>query len=299
MKISPRPLPRQSTRAQPHRVGLSDPECVALLQWACPRLGLRWDGFRTVRGQVCKRIARRMRALALSDVTAYRVQLEGSSDEWAELEAMCRVTISRFYRDRAVWQALLETLLPGRAAAAVAEGRALRCWSAGCASGEEPYSLALVLEKLRVNAPRLRYEILATDADTRVLERARAGCYPRGTLRELPRAWLAGAFREGQGGWCVEPALRAHVRLERQDIRRVLPDGPFDLILCRNLVFTYFAPEVQATLGRALIERLGAGGLLVIGAHERPRAELPGMVALTPLPIFQQRDASPARIDRA
>jgi chemotaxis protein methyltransferase CheR len=85
---------------------MQDAECVALLRWALPRLGLRWPGFRKVRRQVCKRITRRIRELGLADVTTYRERLESVPEEWPELDALCRITISRFYRDRAVFDHL-------------------------------------------------------------------------------------------------------------------------------------------------------------------------------------------------
>src|SRR5438477_9810042 len=115
-------------------------DCVEFLQWALPRLRMRWDGFRKVRRQVCRRIERRSRELGLTDLAAYRDYLERRPDEWARLDALCRVTISRFYRDRETFAALEQEVLP-----ALARGGAeIEVWSAGCASGEEPYTLALL-----------------------------------------------------------------------------------------------------------------------------------------------------------
>src|SRR6185295_20147796 len=131
------------TRQDPGCV-VSD-RCVELLQWALPRLGKRWQGFRNVRGQVCKRIARRARELGLADLEAYRAHLEAHDDEWPVLDALCRVTISRFYRDRAVFDRLRLEILPAFAERAAARGESVvRAWSAGCASGEEPYTLAMI-----------------------------------------------------------------------------------------------------------------------------------------------------------
>jgi chemotaxis protein methyltransferase CheR len=275
---------RARGQSQIQRVAIRDDDCVALLQWACPRLGLRWEGFRRVRGQVCKRIGRRLGELGLG-AREYRKRLEADPGEWRRLEEACRVTISRFHRDRAVWEILRTRVLPGLASRAVAEGRALRCWSAGCASGEEPYTLAMILERLGVAG--LHFEVLATDADARVLERAHRGCYARATLNELPSEWLPEAFREEGPEWCVLPAVRAHVRFEQQDLRRALPDGLSDVLLCRNLAFTYFGREAQEELARTLVARISAGGVLVIGVHERPQVELP-LDRLNPLPIFQK-----------
>ena len=85
---------------------MNDRECIGFLQWALPKMRMRWSGFRKVRGQVCKRVSRRMAVLALPDATAYRAYLEVTPDEWITLATLCRVTISRFYRDRGVFDHL-------------------------------------------------------------------------------------------------------------------------------------------------------------------------------------------------
>jgi chemotaxis protein methyltransferase CheR len=85
---------------------------VEFLQWALPRLGLRWPGFRKVRRQVIRRIARRIEALQLGDLDHYRRYLEAHAEEWPRLDGCCRITISRFYRDRQVFDALAQAGLP-------------------------------------------------------------------------------------------------------------------------------------------------------------------------------------------
>jgi chemotaxis protein methyltransferase CheR len=86
--------------------GMNDREGVEFLQWCLPRLKLRWPGFRKVRRQVYKRIDRRVKELGMPSVGAYRAYLEDHSDEWAVLDALCRIFISRFYRDKAVFECL-------------------------------------------------------------------------------------------------------------------------------------------------------------------------------------------------
>lgn len=269
-------------------MGLPDSECVALLQWAAPRLGLRWEGFRRVRGQVCKRIARRMAERGIEDGAAYRALLERDDAEWIALDATCRVTISRFYRDRAVWDALRTTLLPPLAKQAATKGRPLRCWSAGACSGEEPYTAALLMLELEDVVPGLRSEVIATEVDGGLLERARRACYPPGTLAELPPEWRERGLKSDGGDWCMRPEVAGRVQFRQQDLRGEQPEGPFDLILCRNVAFTYFAPELQLRVLEALTERLSKGGYLAIGAHEH----FPGSAEFTQvraLPIYQRR----------
>ena len=253
---------------------MSDAECIALLRWALPRLGLRWPGFRRVRGQVCKRIARRIRELGLPDVATYRARLERVPEEWSRLDVLCRITISRFYRDRAVFDHLGEVVLPALARAAVARADSrLRCWSAGCGSGEEPYSLKL-LWTFRLNAgfPGVSLELVATDADRHLLARAARGCYPRGALRELPSAWLQRAFAREHEEWCLRPAFRQGICFLCQDLRSVQPEGPFDLVLCRNLAFTYFDAAQQRRTLSDIAARMRPGAALIVGKGEKPPA---------------------------
>jgi chemotaxis protein methyltransferase CheR len=271
---------------------MTDRECVELLQWAAPRLRLRWEGFRRVRGQVCKRLGRRLKALGLEGAAAYRARLEADPSEWEVLDSLCRVTISRFYRDHRVFDVLCEELLPALLRDARARGEdVFRVWSAGCASGEEPYTVAVLFRfGLAPAFPGMRLELLATDADEALLERARRGCYPPGTLRELPPEWAAQAFtRTGQGEQCLTPELRGVPTFRVQDLRTERPEGPFHLVLCRNVAFTYFAPPLQREVLARLMERLVPGGLLVIGAHESlpEDAPLPGRAAGA-LPIFRK-----------
>ncbi|HVK83056.1 MAG TPA: CheR family methyltransferase [Kofleriaceae bacterium] len=242
---------------------------VAFLQWALPRLHLRWEGFRRVRGQVCKRIARRIDELALPGFAAYRAYLEQHAGEWARLDELCRVTISRFYRDHAVFAQLEHLVLPELATRAAARG-VLRCWSAGCASGEEPYTLAIVW-RLRVAPafPALRLHVLATDADAHLLERARRGCYDPGTLKELPAELREAAFDATGDELCVRASFRDDVELVQHDLRAPAPAGPFDLVLCRNVAFTYFDDALQRERLAHLADRIVPGGALVIGGHER------------------------------
>jgi chemotaxis protein methyltransferase CheR len=243
---------------------------VALLQWALPQLALSWPGFRQVRRQVCKRISRRMADLGLPDVAAYRARLEADPAEWAVLDTYCWISVSRFYRDRGVFEDLADRILPELARAAIArERRALRAWSAGCASGEEPYSLRLAWDLAVAPAlPDADLHIVATDANPRLLERARRALYAASALKELPGAWRSSAFDGLDGSYRLRKEFRRDVRFRQQDIRKAMPAGPFDLILCRNLAFTYFEPHLQlAILGR-LMRRLVPGGALLIGSHE-------------------------------
>lgn len=249
---------------------LTDQTCRDLLQWALPRLGHRWEGYRKVRRQVCRRIVARMKALGLADAVTYRKLLERSPAEWAVLRDCLPITISRFFRDRGVFDLLRDAILPTLARSALAAGQdTLRLWSAGCASGEEPYSLSLLWTlRLQGQFPAIRMDILATDVDLEVLRRAERACYPASSLRELPDGWLDLGFAREDDLYCLREAFRTAIHLLRQDMAAELPPGPFHLILCRNLAFTYFDESSQVRLALALAERLLPGGFLILGRHE-------------------------------
>jgi chemotaxis protein methyltransferase CheR len=249
---------------------MKDAECVRFLQWALPHLDLRWPGYRRVRGQVCKRVDRRIRALELSGLAAYEAYLTEHATEWRILEALCSIPISRFYRDRAVFDALGDAILPDLAERASARAPAqARCWSAGCASGEEPYTLSLIWgHRIRPKYPRIPVAIVATDVDDHLLERARTACYAKSSLRELPTAWIDQAFDRRNDLYCLRDTWKACVEFHHQDIRSEQPAGDFDLILCRNVAFTYFSDPVQRVVLDRIVERLRVDGFLVIGRHE-------------------------------
>jgi chemotaxis protein methyltransferase CheR len=248
----------------------SDADCVRFLEWALPRLRLRWPGFRRVRGQVGKRLRRRLAALGLPDLAAYRGYLEAHPSEWPELDALCRISISRFYRDRGVFDALGSEVLPALARAARDRGEdALRIWSAGCASGEEPYTAAILWrEALAARFPSLSLRIVATDVDESLLARARAARYTPSSLRELPPAWRARWFRESGAQCVLDPELTRTVELGVGDLRVEQPSGPFHLALCRNVAFTYFEEALQRDVLRRIAGVLLPRGALAIGLHE-------------------------------
>jgi chemotaxis protein methyltransferase CheR len=271
---------------------MRDSECVELLQWALPHMRLSWSGFRKVRHQVCKRIDRRRRALGLTDAAAYRGYLGANPTEWEVLRALCSISISRFCRDREVFAALEHTVLPGLAAIAARQpDRTLACWSAGCASGEEPYTLSILwwlsLEK---RYPRLTLRVLATDVDPVAIERAKTACYGPSSLKELPEGWRMPAFEPCKDEYRLVEPFRGSVEFAQHDIRAAIPDRHFDLILCRNLVLTYFEPGLQRETMQRILATLHPGGALVVGIHEH----LPeGIEALSPWPmttaVFRKR----------
>jgi chemotaxis protein methyltransferase CheR len=257
-------------------------ETLEFLAWAAPRLGLDAAGFERVHGVVRKRMGRRMRELHITELGEYRRRLEGDADEWPVLAAMCRIPVSRFHRDAVVFDPFLRMLLPARVEAARREGRPFRVWSAGCASGEEPYTFALLWSSGRIpHQPGDRLEIVATDADEIMLQRARRAVYEEGSLRELPPV-LREQLEPVDGGLRVPADVRSLVDLHQEDLRETMREGPFDLIACRNLAFTYFDARTRLRVAEGLRDRLDDGGILLIGRGETLPPEVVGVSSVGP-----------------
>jgi chemotaxis protein methyltransferase CheR len=257
---------------------MTDSELVAFLQWALPRQGLRWSGYRKVRGTVRKRLGKRMTELGIGDLHGYRLRLESCPEEWALFDAMCRISISRFYRDREVFDRLRDEIFPERAVAAQQADNVVRVWSAGCASGEEPYSVAILWHLHVAPAhPGVALELVATDSDEGMIARSLHGCYREGSLHAAPSRWREEAFRREGALWCVRDEFR-RIAFRCEDLRKTAPDGPFDLVLCRNVAWTYFDDELQRTIASRLLARLRPGGVVVVGSHETWPDDVGGMM---------------------
>jgi len=134
----------------------------------------------------------------------------------------------------------------------------------------------------------LDFQIIATDIDAQLLKRAQIGCYPPGTLRGLPGTWLAKAFSIKNNDYCIHSRFGKHIEWTQQDIRKSFPSGMFDLLLCRNLVATYFEPELQVAIFNQMKAVLRPGGILVLGCHEKLPEEVEGFsVKVEKLNIYE------------
>lgn len=266
-------------------------EFVHFLKWCLPKLNLRWSGFRKVRDTVRKRLARRIKALGLKDLAAYRERLESDPAEWLELDQLCRIPISRFYRDKGVYKMLSDIFLPGCADAVRARGGGeLRILSAGCASGEEPYTISVIWWlRLAERYPGVQLQILALDVDDMMLHRARTACYSAGSFKDMPADLLENGFRRTDGEYCLRDAYRRGVQIAKADLRENVPAGPFDVILCRNTAFTYFDDATQEAVFARLDASLREGGYLIIGSHEALPAQAQNYQRLQPgVPAYRK-----------
>ena len=216
-----------------------------------------------------RRLAMRLRARGCPDYAAYRQLLRREPAEYGPLLDALTINLTRFFRDATAFQAIEEKLLPELLQSRSSKRR-LRVWSAGCAAGEEPYSLAIMLcECLGADLPRWRLEIMATDVDDKVLEKARQGLYGPFSFQGLaPRyqAWIDRYFIPGpQRQLAAE--VRGMVTFRHHDLVQDPPPADLDLLLCRN-VLIYFDRQQQDRLYPTFHQVLRADGFLVLGKTE-------------------------------
>jgi chemotaxis protein methyltransferase CheR len=269
---------------------MADTDCTGFLQWALPQLGLRWPGFRKVRRQVCKRLTQRVRDLSLDGYSAYRARLEADPSEWRVLDECCHITISRFFRDRGIFEVVRRHVLPDIAIRAERERRDVQVWSAGCASGEETYTLKIIWDVEVASAhPGVFLSFVASEVDKAMLARARAGCFEPTSLREMPRPLIERAFDRVEGRYCVKTQHREGIEFLDQDLRKEMPPRMFDLILCRYVAFTYFDEQLQRRVLASMLERLRPHGYLVIGTHEGLPSDVAALAALDKAPQIIQK----------
>ena len=135
--------------------------------------------------------------------------------------------------------------------------------------------------QLQQRCPDIRLRILATDIDPQLLNRARIACYPFSSLKDLPAAWRESAFAVSSGRYCVQTLFKRPVLFVEHDVRGPLPVTALQLILCRNLVYTYYDEDLQCEITQRLVNALQPGGLLVVGSHETLPGDVPGFMSLS------------------
>ena len=195
--------------------------------------------------------------LRLADFASYRARLEADPAEWAAFDECCHITISRFFRDRGVFEILRRRVLPDIAARVRREGRDARIWSAGCASGEEPYTLRILWDlEVASSFPNVSLSIIATEIDKAMLARAQEGCFEATSLHELPAHFVSQAFDQMESRFCIKPPHRQGIEFLCQDLRIEMPAPAFDLILCRYVAFTYFAAPLQRSVLDRIVDQL-------------------------------------------
>jgi chemotaxis methyl-accepting protein methylase len=215
-----------------------------------------------------RRIAVRMRARGVHSYADYARVLDGDAVEWDKLMDALTINVTKLFRNWETYSLLADNIVPGMWAA---HNDLIKVWSAGCSSGEEPYSLATLFYRAGETSGRpatpQRVRVLGTDIDKRSLDAARAARFPEDAFADTPADYRERYFTPGYPA-TVLPAIKALVTLERRDLLlEEPPPGGHHLIVCRN-VLIYFDRETQETLFQRFHDALLPGGLLVLGKVE-------------------------------
>lgn len=256
-----------------------DPALAALMEQISRARGLCCAAYKV--GCFRRRLSVRMRARRVTSYQDYATLLAADPAEYDHLLDALTINVTRFYRNPETWDLLAARILPRLWAA---RGGAVRCWSVGCASGEEPYTLAMLLleQGRRAGAVPPPMWVDATDLDQRVLDQARTGRYPRALLRDAPPELIRRYFDDGDPATVAVPA-RQLVRFAGHDVLRdPPPHPPYDLILCRNVAI-YFDRPTQDRLFAGLADALAPDGYLVLGKVEAVWGDLRSRLALEDL----------------
>jgi chemotaxis protein methyltransferase CheR len=215
------------------------------------------------------RLSKRLRVLGMTTFEQY-INFLGSAGGAGEITLMLdalSTNLTFFFREVKHLNFLRDTVLP-ELAKQRANSRRLRIWSAGCSSGEEPYSIAVIMHEVLTNIAGWNTGILATDLSTRMLARAKDGIYEVERFREMPRELVSRYFHASAGDYAVNDTLRRIVTFARLNLMHRWPmSGPFDVIFCRN-VMIYFDKPTQSRLVERFSSMLSPGGYLFIGHSE-------------------------------
>jgi two-component system CheB/CheR fusion protein len=220
------------------------------------------------RATVLRRIERRLQVNAVPDLAAYREILESTASEPRALLEDMLIGVTQFFRDRTVFEAVEREIVP-RVFDAASADEPLRAWVAGCSTGEEAYSLAMLLaEEAARRTPVPGVTLFATDIDDRSIVHARDGRYGDGIAVDVSPARLRQFFtRPSEGGHAVTKALRESIIFAQHNLLRDPPFSKVDLICCRNLLI-YLDRAAQADVLRMFHFALKPGGYLVLGSSE-------------------------------
>jgi chemotaxis protein methyltransferase CheR len=228
---------------------------------------------------VSSRLANRLKHHSLSNYSDYFKLLMGSHhpDEMQTAVDLLTTNETYFFREPKHFDFLRDKILPQHPS-----GRSFRVWSAASSSGQEPYSIAMVL------ADRLgsQWEMVASDISTRVLEKARGGHYPLEQAKHIPQNYLSSYCLKGVGSqsgtFLIERSLRSRIDFKQINLNTTLPQiGEFDLVFLRN-VMIYFDTETKRQVVRRIVSQLKPGGYLLIGHSESLNGVVDGLQAVMP-----------------
>lgn len=240
-------------------------EFEGLLEYLKQNRGFDFTGYKSA--SVMRRVQKRMQSVGQNDYESYVDYLEVHPDEFAQLFNTILINVTDFFRDMSYWEFLMSDILP-HIVATKGKEEPIRVWSAGCASGEEPYSLAILLaETLGIEAYQQRVKIYATDLDEEVLVQARQATYSAKAVANLPARYREKYFEQAGTNYVFTKDLRRTVIFGRHNLIQDAPISRVDLLTCRNTLM-YFNSETQSRILARFHFSLNDTGYLFLGKAE-------------------------------
>lgn len=217
-----------------------------------------------------RRIATRLRALGLHSYRQYSAYLDGHPDEYAHLLDTITINVTEFYRDEPVFDIFRNEVVPAMIEQKLrSRHRMIRVWSAGCATGEEPYSIVMsFLDAMRGHEREFLLNVIATDLDEKALAFARKAEYPVERLKNIPKSHQQKYLDVHGDTFTMKSDVTKHVKFRSLNLFADKPISVVDVIFCRN-VFIYFGREQQAEILEHFWSALSRGGYLVLGRSEK------------------------------
>jgi len=235
------------------------------------RTGTGHDFKHYKRATVLRRIERRMQVTGQPDLSGYYRYLQDNPEETKSLLEDMLIGVTNFFRDREAFEALERDVVPQLVSAAISaqrEKEEIRVWSAGCSTGEEVYSLAMLLtDQLQLDASAASLQLFATDIDERAISVGRAGLYPQAILTDVPPSRLRHYFLKEDDHYRIRKEIRERVLFAKHSLLSDPPFSQIDLIVCRNLLI-YLDREVQREILQMFHFSLRPGGFLFLGSSE-------------------------------
>ena len=249
----------------------------ALLQQIYSRRGYDFREYK--RASLQRRIQKRLYENHLSTYQEYMKLLGREPDEYAKLFDTLLINVSEFFRDPEAWEFIDDTVLPDILSRKL-KGDSIRIWSAGCSTGEEAYSVAiLIAEKLGDRIDDYNVRIYATDIDDGALVEARKGIYAENKVKNVPKGYLEKYFKDVDHACQIRRNVRQMIAFGRQDLISDAPISHLDLIICRN-VLIYFNTELQSRVVTKFNYALNSDGYVFFGKSE---SMLAGSLMFTPV----------------
>jgi two-component system, chemotaxis family, CheB/CheR fusion protein len=251
--------------AQEHAKEKVDEDFEALLRYLKNSRGSDFTGYK--RQSLMRRVRRRMQSVNIRSFSGYKDYLEAHTGEFSSLFNTILINVTSFFRDKSTWEYLEREIIP-KIISSKKEDEIIRIWSAGCATGEEAYSIAILMaEALGAEAYLRRVKIFATDIDDSALAQARAASYPAKDLDSMNPKIREKYFDLSGESYVFKPDLRKAIIFGRHDLLQDAPISHLELLLCRNTLM-YFNADAQGRILARFNFALNDSGYLFLGRAE-------------------------------